>query len=156
MKKRIAFPLVLLLLGFTGSDTATQAQGRVSTDEGTIRSLDDQERAAVLNQDLSTLERLWSDQFTVNAPSNQVVVGKRNVLALVQRGQIRYSSFERKIEFIRVDGDIAIVMGAEAVQPTGDAPMAGQRVQRRFTHIWKQEATTWRLIARHANLLPSR
>ena len=156
MKKRIAFPLVLLLLGSVGSDTATQAQGRVSTDEETIRSLDDQERTAVLNQDLSTLERLWSDQFTVNAPSNQVVVGKRNVLALVQRGQIRYSSFDRKIEFIRVDGDIAIVMGAETVQPMGDAPMAGQRVQRRFTHIWKQEATTWRLIARHANVLPSR
>lgn len=155
MKKRIALPLVLLLLGFTGSVT-TQAQGRVSTDEGTIRSLDDQERAAVLNRDLSTLERLWSDQFTVNAPSNQVVVGKRNVLALVQRGQIRYSSFERKIEFIRVDGNIAIVMGAETVQPTGDAPMAGQRVQRRFTHIWKQEARTWRLTARHANVLPSR
>jgi len=156
MKKRIAISLVLLLLGFVASDTATQTQSGLSTDEGTIRSLDDQERTAVLNQDLSTLELLWSDQFTVNAPSNQVVVGKSSVLPLVQRGQIRYSLFERKIEFIRVVGDIAIVMGAETVQPIGDAPMAGQRVQRRFTHIWKQEATTWRLIARHANVLPSR
>jgi ketosteroid isomerase-like protein len=156
MKKRIAFPLVLLLLGCVTSDTGTQAQGRVSAEEETVRSLDDQERTAVLNRDLSALERLWSDQLTVNSPSNRVTVGKRDVLALVERGLIHYSSFERRIEFIRVDGDIAIIMGAETVQPIGDAPMAGQKVQRRFTNIWKKEATTWRLMARHANVVPTR
>jgi ketosteroid isomerase-like protein len=151
---QIAFPLVLLFLGCVSSDMATQAQ--VSAEGETIRSLDDQERTALLNRDIAGLERLWSDQLTVNAPTNQVVVGKSAVLALVKRGLIHYSSFERKTEFIRVDGNVAVVMGAETVQPIGDAPMAAQTIQRRFTHIWKKEGTTWRLIARHANVVPPR
>lgn len=154
MKKRIALPLLLLLLGPVGSDTATPLQGRASADEETIRSLDDQERTAVLNRNYAPLEHLWCDQFTVNAPNNQVVIGRRDVLALVQR-IARFSSFERRIEFLRVDGDLAIVMGAETVQPTGDAPLAGQTVERRFTNIWKKDGGTWCAIARHANVRPA-
>lgn len=121
-------------------------------EEDLVRSLDDQERIAALKMDVPALERLWSDQFTVNAPNNQVVVGKRAVLeTFVSRGIINFSSFERTVEFLRVDGDFAFIMGAETVRPTGDAPMAGQTVQRRFTNIWKKEAGTWRLYARHAN-----
>jgi hypothetical protein len=86
---QIAFPLVLLFLGCVSSDMATQAQ--VSAEGETIRSLDDQERTALLNRDIAGLERLWSDQLTVNAPTNQVVVGKSAVLALVKRGLIHYS-----------------------------------------------------------------
>jgi hypothetical protein len=56
----------LLLLGL-GTGTETRAQGSL-TDEETVRSLDDQERIAALKRDVSTLKRLWSDQFTVNAP----------------------------------------------------------------------------------------
>jgi hypothetical protein len=44
------------------------------SDEELVRSLDDQERVAALTRDVAALERLWSDQFTVNAPNNQVVV----------------------------------------------------------------------------------
>jgi ketosteroid isomerase-like protein len=116
--------------------------------------LDDQMRVAVLKQDQPALERLLSDEFTVNAPSSQVVVGRRAVLALIQRSP--RESFERKIEYIRIDGDFGIIMGAEAVQPTGDAPLAGQTAQRRFTNIWKKEAGTWRMIARHANVITTR
>jgi len=55
------------------------AQDR-NSDEELVRSLDDQERIAALKRDVSALEGLWSEQFTVNAPNNQVVVGKRAVL----------------------------------------------------------------------------
>ncbi len=127
------------------------------SDEETVRSLDDQERTAALKRDVPALERLWSDQFTVNAPNNEVVIGKRAVLdTFVHRGVINFSSFERKIEFIRVDGDLAIIMGAETVLPIGDAPLAGQTVQRRFANIWRKGEGTWRLIARHASVIPPR
>jgi hypothetical protein len=50
------------------------------------------------------LERLWSDQLVVNAPNNQVILGKRAVLDdFVRSGIINFSSFERHIEFIRTD-----------------------------------------------------
>ena len=155
MKRQLAIWLLPVLLAF-GASTRAQPQEPASADEATVRALDDQERAAVLNQDFPALERLWSDQLLVNAPSNQVTRGKRAVLDLVRRGLIRYSLFERRVEFVRVDGDLAFVMGAETVRPIGEAPMAGQTVQRRFTNIWRKEGGTWHLIARHANVIPPR
>ena len=155
MKGQLAVLLLSVLLTF-GATTEAQPQELASADEATVRALDDQERVAVLNQDFPALERLWSERLVVNAPSNQVTRGKRAVLDLVRRGLIRYSSFERRVDFVRVDGDLAIVMGAETVRPIGEAPMAGQLVQRRFTNIWRKEAGAWHLFARHANVIPSR
>lgn len=153
MTTRSAFSILLLLT--VGTSTGARAQSRTS-DEETVRSLDDLERIAALKRDIPALERLWSEQFTVNAPNNRIVIGKRAVLdTFVHAGVINFSSFERKIEFIRVDGDLAIIMGAETVRPIGDAPMAGQTVHRRFTNIWKKGDGTWRLFARHANMIPS-
>ena len=59
----------------------------------------------------------------------------------------------RLIEFIRIDGNIAIVMGAETVQAIGDAPLARKTVQRRFTNIWKKDAKSWCAIACHAHVV---
>ena len=131
------------------------------SDEELVRSLDDQERAAALSRDLEALGRLWSDQFTVNAPNNQVVVGKRAVLdTFVHSGVIDFSSFERHIEFIAVVGDFTIIMGLETLLPNSDAPnaglVAGQAVKRRFTNVWRNEGGNWRLFARHANVIPKR
>jgi ketosteroid isomerase-like protein len=97
----------------------------------------------------------------VNAPNNQVVIGKAAVLdTFVRAGVINFSSFERTMEFVRVDGDLVIIMGLETVKPLSDAPgaglLAGQTVNRRFTNIWKKEAGSWRLFARHANVIPTR
>jgi hypothetical protein len=46
----------------------------------------------------------------------------------MQAGVIRYTAFERDIESMRVDHDIAIVMAAELVTPDGSAPGAGQQM----------------------------
>ena len=43
----------------------------------------------------------------------------------VRGGLINFSSFERAIEFVRVDGDFAVIMGLETVTPVSDAPSAG-------------------------------
>jgi ketosteroid isomerase-like protein len=150
----------LLLLFSVSLWAVAMAQDRTS-DEEHVRSLDDQERIAALKRDLPALERLWSDQFTVNAPNNQVVVGKRAVLdTFVRAGVVNFSMFERRIEFIRADGSFVIIMGLETVQPIGDAPsaglVAGRIIKRRFTNVWKNEAGTWRLFARHANVIPNR
>jgi ketosteroid isomerase-like protein len=151
------------LLLFVGAVTAVPAgarQSRAIDDEKTVRSLDDQERIAVLKRDRSAMERLWADELFVNAPNNELLIGKAAVLAWVERGIINFSSFERQVELVRIDGDVGIVMGGETVKPVGDAPMAGlragQTIQRRFTNIWKKSAGTWRLYARHANVVPGR
>ena len=97
---------------------------------------------------------------TVNAPNNRVVVGRRAVLdTFVHAGIINFSVFERRIEHIRADGPFVFIMGLETVKPLRDAPsaglVAGQTIERRFTNIWKNEDGTWRLFARHANVIPT-
>jgi ketosteroid isomerase-like protein len=120
-------------------------------DEATLRALETRGRLGVLNRDLEALQAHWSEDFVVNAPRNRVVPDRSAVLDLIRKGQIHYSSFESEIEYVRIDGDIAIVMGRETVQPVGDAPLAGETVERRYTHVWQRQGGTWLLIARHAN-----
>ena len=156
MKTRIT--LLLLLLG-SFAWTSAHAQEPASEEEATIRSLEEQVRMGVLNRDTLALERLWSEQFLINnlhdrVSGNRVSANRRVVFDLLRQGLIHYSSFEERIERIRIEGDIAIVMGTETVKPMGDEPLAGQTVERRFTHVWQREGGSWRLIARHANVIP--
>jgi ketosteroid isomerase-like protein len=97
---------------------------------------------------------VWSERLVVNAPSNQISSDREVVLNLMRQGLIHYARFERRIERLRIDGDIALVMGGETIEAIGNSPQAGQTVQRRFTHVWKKEAGGWRLVARHANIVP--
>lgn len=156
MKTVLAFLLLFSML--RGNEA--MAQDRIS-DEQRVRALDDEERLAALKRDVPALERLWSDQFILNAPNNKVFTGRRAVLdAFVHSGIINFSTFERQIELIRADGPFVIIMGVETVQPMNDVPaaglVAGQLIKRRFTNIWKNEDGTWRLFVRHANVIPSR
>ena len=145
----------LLMAALLTSCMSAQPESRAPSGlEEPIRSLENQERVAVLAGDTATLERLWSGTMIVNNPQSSISADRGVVLALVRKGLIRYSSFERTIEAIRFDGDIAIVMGSEEVVPVGDAPHAGQTVHRRFTNIWKRKGTTWVMIGRHANVIP--
>ncbi|HQU85066.1 MAG TPA: DUF4440 domain-containing protein [Pyrinomonadaceae bacterium] len=149
--------LILGLMLFSASFAFGQ---KTQTKEEMIRKLDDEERQAALDRNTAALERLWSEDFTVNAPNNSVSIGKKAVMEnFVKSGIINFSSYERKIEFIRIDGDYAFVFGLEILIPKTDAPsaglVAGQTVNRRYTNIWKNEKGTWRLFARHANVIPS-
>lgn len=78
----------------------------------------------------------------------------------VRAGVINFSSFERKMEFVKADGPYVIIMGLETVTPLSDAPAAGltagRTIERRFTNIWRREGDTWRLFVRHANVIPRR
>lgn len=150
--KTIALLILPLLIVLDGGGPA---QGQSSA-EAKVRSLDDEERIAALKRDTAALERLWSDQFVANGPNNKVVADKRALLnALVPR-----SSYVRQIEFVRVDGNFAFIMGLETLVAVTDAPsvrlVAGQPTRRRFTHVWKREGDTWRLYARHANVIADR
>ena len=139
---------------FSGSARSVRAQA-ADSEEVVVRNLDNQERLAVLNSDRVALERLWSENLAVNAPTNRVNVGRQAVLDIVARGGMHYSVFDRKVEAVRIDGDVAIVMGSETVAPVATASVTPTPTPRRFTNIWKKELGTWRMIARHANVVPS-
>jgi ketosteroid isomerase-like protein len=156
MASRCLAPLVSLLLVSLPPIVAAQSQEPLSGDERTIRALEEQERIAVLNEDVAALERLWAEQFIVNNPQNEISADRNAVLDRVRRGLIRYSKFERRIEAIRFNDDIAIVMGSESLVPKSGTAGSSQAVHRRFTNIWRKTGTTWRTIARHANVVPGK
>jgi ketosteroid isomerase-like protein len=151
--------MLTMLAGLAACNVA-MAQDRQS-DVEVVRALDDQERVAALTRNVPALERLWAEDFVVNAPNNQVVVGREAVLdTFVRAGVINFSSFERRIEFSRVDGPYVVLMGLETIVPISSSPgaglVAGQVITRRFTNIWRNEGGAWRLTARHANVFVSR
>jgi ketosteroid isomerase-like protein len=154
MRIRFAGSLLSLLLGCPLSVSAAQSEARAAANENAIRSLEEQERMAVLKEDVPALERLWSEQLIVNNPQNEISADRSAVLDRVKRGLIRYSQFERRIEAIRFSADLAIVMGSETVVRKGDTADATQAVRRRFTNIWRRSDPGWRMIARHANVVP--
>jgi len=158
MRTRTGWAIIFLASGAAWTDALAQVR---TSDSTTVRCLNDQERIAALNRDVPAIERLWSDHVVVNAPDNRAVTGKRAVLdTFVRSGIINFSSFERRVEFMRVDGDVVTIMGLETLVPLAGAPSAGlragQQTQRRFTNIWKREGDAWRLFLRHANVIPSR
>ena len=154
MTRRVAGSVLSLLLTCSLSVSAAQSEGPLAAKESTIRSLEEQERTAVLKEDVQALERLWSEQLIVNTPRNEISADRSVVLDRVKRGLIRYSQFDRRIEVVRFNGDLAIVMGSEVVVRKGDEASATQAVRRRFTNIWRESGRTWRMIVRHANVVP--
>ena len=157
MRKTALLPLVLTLLGCATANVVRDSRQTSRDEEQLIRSLEVQVRRAVLDRDVERLETLWSPEFTVNAPNNQVVTGRDAVIAWIQQGIIHYSSFESAVDAVLFGDGVAVIMGSEIVKPIGNAPLAGQTVQRRFTNIWKKDETgTWRVWARHANVVDAR
>ena len=121
--------------------------------EQEIKRLELANADAVLRNDLATLDKLWAEDFAVNAPNNKVIHGKKAVLELHRSGLAKYSSFVPEIESVLIHGNTVIVMGPEIVKPIGNAPLAGQTVHRRYTNIWMKEKGKWHLAARHANVI---
>lgn len=135
---------VLVIFGNAFSQTATEDQ---------IKLLENEEITAVLKHDYPTLEKIWAEDFMVNNPYNMVILGRAAVIDRMKEGIINYSGFEREIEKMMDLGNTVIVMGLETVLPKEGAPMAGQKVQRRYTNIWILEDGKWRIKARHANVI---
>lgn len=131
------------------------AQGTKKNDalEQTIRKLEQQEDDAVLRGDVAALEKIWAEDFTVNNPQNQISRGRKEVLDRIRAGLLKYSSFTREIEEVKLYGDTVVVMGLEVVTPVGSNPKAGQAVRRRFTNIWMKRNGQWLLSVRHANVI---
>ncbi|GEM_PF-2046690 len=142
--KRIIASFILLIQFF-----CAHAQNDKIKSE--INSLEERSRTAILEKDSATLHKLWSPTFMVNAPTNNVIIGKQ--IEMVMRGQISYTSYKGVMEEMLVSGDIVITMGHESVVAVLGNRNGGQSIERRYTNIWKREKEGWMLIARHGSEL---
>jgi hypothetical protein len=118
-----------------------------------IKRLENIERESILKSDSTTLfGKIWSPQMVINTPGN-VVGTVEETKHLFRIGALNYLSFERNIEKITLDENIAIVMGSEIIKPQGSQPNAGKTVTRRFTNVWKYSNNSWNIIARQATII---
>lgn len=140
----------LMLVAICTASAQTHPQDSL---EALIRRLDKAEAQGLLHRDSTALRKIWASDFTVNNPRNSITRGRDEVVALIRNGTIDYSTFVREIETILLHGSTVIVMGSETLMPVNKAPLAGQTVRRRFTHLWMYRNGEWRLTARHANVI---
>jgi ketosteroid isomerase-like protein len=119
--------------------------------EKKLRELEAVEAKAILDGDLPTLEKLWGETYTVNAPDNKIR-DRKGVAEAIKAGFIKYSSFERKVEQVLLHGETAIVMGGETVKHLG-GPDDGKTVERRYTDVWASKDGRWVMLARHASVV---
>ena len=139
---------LLLLLTFSTNLLIAQAKRDVE-----IRRLENVEREAVMRNDSMMLfNTLWSPIMVINTPANRVGTVEGTKMQL-RTGKLNYLSFERNIEKITFNDNLAIVMGEEKIKPQGDQDNAGKLVIRRFTNIWKYNNKKWMIIARQATII---
>jgi ketosteroid isomerase-like protein len=116
-----------------------------------INKLEIAHASAIFNGDAAALDSLMDDDVTVNHPTNRIVKEKKELLDLIDKGVIRYTSFNRYPETFLFFKDMVVVMGNETVVPAKGAPNAGESLIRRYTNIWMNRNGKWRLTVRHAN-----
>ena len=132
--------------------TANHLTNKDKRIEEEINRLTAYEADLVLRGDVATIERLYPDDFVVTNPFNQFI-NKQKVLERILTNIIKYKSYEKQIEYLRIYGNTVLTAGTETVVPTADAdrPDAGQTVHRRFTEVWIKRKGQWQRVARHAS-----
>lgn len=142
--------LCIATLTFLNSTFAQQVNHNTQL-QAELKALDLAHAQAIFKGDAMALDSLMDDDITVNHPTNRIVKEKKELLDLINKGIIRYISFERYPETFLFFNDMIVAMGREVVVPATGAPNAGKIIQRRYTNIWMKKDGKWRLTVRHAN-----
>jgi len=144
---KLILPAFIAVLALSGAAAAQSAKQKEAI-EKEIRKLEQAHADAVLRGDLAAMDKIWTTDFKVNNPFNEVDKADR-----IRTGAMTYSSFVREPESVQIHKNTVIVMGRETVVPKGSSPDAGKTINRRYTNIWMKRNGKWRLIARHASVI---
>ena len=112
-----SFTLLLLLIISTINIVFAQKKNVQDLRQAEIRRLENVEKDAVIRGDSAVLyNNLWSPEMVVNTPANRIgnVEGTKMQL---RSGKLKYLSFDRNIEKITFNDNLAIVMGEEKIKP---------------------------------------
>lgn len=144
---KLVLVIIAVVIISAGSASAQSTKQKAAIEQE-IRKLDRAHADAVLRGDLVAMDKLWTKDFIVNNPFNEIDKADR-----IRTGAVTYASFVREPEAVVVHGDTVIVMGRETVVPKGNSPAAGTTINRRYTNIWMKREGKWRLVARHASVI---
>lgn len=130
------------------STATTAAVPETAAWEADIHRVEREACGSFLDGNVAVLEQLLADDFVVNSPLQQIL-DKQRLLELVGSGRIRHGSYQWDIEHISRHGNVVVVMGRDQVTNPPDEAI----VHRRFTDIWQQDGSGWRMLARHAHVI---
>jgi hypothetical protein len=150
-KSFLAAGLLIACLSLSGEAAVAETAGA----EASLRAASANEVRDFLKADTQGLAGLWAETLVVTNPLNQLVT-KPQVLKMVASGILRFTSYERTIEYVHTYGDVAVVAGAETVLWAGSMPLAGKTSHLRYTAVWRRSGGKWLEVARHANVVPER
>jgi hypothetical protein len=138
---------VSLLWVCVGCAALAQQGPARNPEEQSLLAADAWQLSAVSAADASAIDGISHPNLRVNAPNGRVVT-KQDLVQAAGSGQIRHEIAERIPESVTITGDIGVVMGRE----TGLS--GATQVNRRYTNVYLRENGAWRLLARHANVIP--
>lgn len=123
-----------------------------SSEETEIRRLEVAMKDAFLKKDTATLFKLYSPDFVVNTPHNNILT-LPVLKTLIEKGLVDRDVFEKVTEKVTFIQNIAIAMGHEMLKPSGNMPNTGKVVKRRYTNIWMKTNNAWQLVARQSTII---
>jgi ketosteroid isomerase-like protein len=126
----------------------------IGTPEPEIVMLEAQIRAAQLNADVATLDRLIADQLLFTGPDGQLGT-KEQDLAAHGSGSVRFRTHEPEELRTRRIGETVVV---SALRARLAVEVAGSLVQGifRYTRIWaKENGGPWQVVGGHVSEIPS-
>ena len=144
----IQFGIFSLLFSFSLISCGNEDVDKSSTVEE-LRKMERLQVQGILEKDSTMIRKILANELIVNAPSN-TVVDLNMAMDALKLGYIDYTSYEQKIDEIKIIENIGIVMGSETVMPTGLTGKTGTTEKRRFTDIWMYKNSQWIMIARQA------
>lgn len=148
LAKLVQFGILALLISYSITSCKNEALDKFSA-ESEIRKMEQLQVQGILEKDSTIIRKILANDLVVNAPSN-TVVDLNMAMEALKLGYIDYTSYEQKIDEIKIIENIGIVMGLETVMPTGLTGKPGTIEKRRFTDIWMYKNSQWIMIARQA------
>lgn len=109
---------------------------------------------AMMAHDAAGVRTVWAEDFVVNSPNNEVL-GREEVIAVMEQDFLDYKNFSKHISFIGQKPEVTVVMGYDTMIPI-KGPGAGKQVTRPFTDVWAKRSAGWQLIARQATIADAR
>jgi len=126
-------------------------EDRDNAEQREIEVLEQREATAMLGADAATLQRLWADDMVVNSTAN-IIAGKKLLLEMVENGQLKLRTYERRPVRISVFGDLVVSTGNEVSQLTRGS-IAEFKLFTSYMNVWAKRDGNWQLLARHVGLI---
>ena len=118
--------------------------------EQEIRRLEEQRSEAVLHNDTTTLDRLYSaDMTTIDRDGGFHTNATKAAVRLNADGTRKVTTWMADEMLIRVYGDAAVV--TQRAQMTDVLRGQSRSFSTRLTHVWINRDGQWQLVARHAS-----